>query len=270
MKILTITSAKGGVGKTTVTKALALALLRLTGRPIFAVDLDPQNALALHMGIDPREQRGLARSSLAGDDWSETCFVQRTGVHILPYGALTDEDRITLEEQIHANPKWLIDHLRGLNLPDNALVLVDTPPGPSVYGRQALSVAEWVVVVTLADAASYATLPLMQRMLNTYCNARPDFRNTLFVLNQVDSTRQLSKDVLKVFREEAGEHFVGVIHSDASVPEALASGISVLDHAPESQASHDVIACATTIAREMGVLDVSNMLGAHIKQSITV
>ena len=50
MKILTIASAKGGVGKTTVTENLAMALARQTGRTVLAVDLDPQNALALHLG----------------------------------------------------------------------------------------------------------------------------------------------------------------------------------------------------------------------------
>ena len=265
MKILTITSAKGGVGKTTVTKSLAVALLRLTGRPVLAIDLDPQNALALHMGVEPKELRGLARSSLTGANWSETCFIQRSGVHVLPYGQVTDEDRIELEEQIHDDPHWLTNHIQALELPDDTLVLLDTPPGPSVYGRQALSVADWTVVVTLADAASYATLPLMQRMLNTYCNNRPDFVNALFVLNQVDSARQLSKDLLRVFREEAGDHFVGVIHSDASVPEALAEGTNMLDHAPDCQASHDVMACATTIAQEMGVLSTKKMRDSALR-----
>ena len=251
MKILTIASAKGGVGKTTVTENLAVALARQTGRTVLAVDLDPQNALALHLGLGPQELRGLSRASLAGQDWRGACFERQPGVYVLPFGIVTEEDRAALEAQIAAHPRWLPDHLRALQLPQDALVLLDTPPGPSVYGRQALSIAHWVMVVALADAASYATLPLMQRLVQSYCTPRADFMDTLYLLNQVDSSRQLSKDILRVVREATGQRFAGAIHSDEAVPEALALGMSVLDHGPHSQASHDFLACASFMAAQI-------------------
>ncbi|WP_313079056.1 cellulose biosynthesis protein BcsQ [Pulveribacter sp.] len=254
MKILTIASAKGGVGKTTVTENLAVALARKTGRTVLAVDLDPQNALALHLGLGPQELRGLSRASLAGQDWRGACFEREPGVYVLPFGALTEHDLAALEAQIAARPRWLIEHLEALQLPDNALVLLDTPPGPSMYGRQALSIAHWVLVVMLADAASYATLPLMQRLVQTHCAPRADFADTLYLLNQVNSARQLSQDILRVLRDAVGPRFAGAIHADEGVPEALAMGLSVLDHAPHSQASHDILACAAALAARMGAL----------------
>ncbi len=248
MRLLTVASAKGGVGKTTITENLAVALSRQTGRTVLAVDLDPQNALGLHLGLSPQELRGLSRASLAQQSWQEVCFESQPGLYVLPFGVVTEEDRTKLEAQIAANPRWLIDHLQALQLPSNALVVLDTPPGPSVYGRQALTAAHWVVIVMLADAASYATLPMMQRLVQTYCTPRVDFVDTLYLLNQVDSRRQLSQDILRVLRESVGSHFVGAVHTDEAVPEALALSTSVLDYGPHSQARHDILTCAALVA----------------------
>lgn len=251
MKILTIASAKGGVGKTTVTESLAVALVRQTGRTVLAVDLDPQNALALHLGLDPHELRGLSRASLAGAHWRDACFERQPGLYVLPFGVVTEQDRTQLEARIGAQPGWLASHLASLELPDDAIVLLDTPPGPTVYGQQALAVAHWVVVVMLADAGSYATLPLMQRLVQTYCAPRADFVEALYLLNQVNSARPLSRDILRVLQDAVGPGFLGVIHSDEAVAEALALGTSVLDHGPQSLARHDILKAATALAARM-------------------
>lgn len=251
MNILTIASAKGGVGKTTVTENLAVALARHTGRTVLAVDLDPQNALALHLGLGPQELRGLSRATLLGQHWRDACFERQPGLYVLPFGAVTEHDLAALERLIAAHPRWLIDHLQALQLPGDALILLDTPPGPSIYGRQALGIAQWVAVVMLADAASYATLPLMQRLVQTHCAPRADFVDTFYLLNQVNSARQLSQDILRVLRDAVGPRYAGAIHADEAVPEALALGLSVLDYAAQSQASHDIQACAAFIAERL-------------------
>ncbi|AVP56380.1 cellulose biosynthesis protein BcsQ [Pulveribacter suum] len=251
MKILTIASAKGGVGKTTVTGNLAVVLARQTGRTVLAVDLDPQNALGLHLGLGPQELRGLSRASLSGQSWRDACFERQPGLYVLPFGAVNEHDLTRLESQMAARPHWLLEHLQTLQLPADALVLLDTPPGPSAYGRQALGIAQWVLVVMLADAASYATLPLMQRLVQAHCTPRADFVDTLYLLNQVNSARQLSQDILRVLREAVGPRFAGAIHADEAVPESLALGLSVLDHGAHSQASHDFLACAAFVAAQL-------------------
>ena len=49
MFVIAVVSAKGGVGKTTISANLAAAIA-LTGRPVLVVDLDPQNAMQWHLG----------------------------------------------------------------------------------------------------------------------------------------------------------------------------------------------------------------------------
>ena len=49
MVVISVVSAKGGVGKTTLSACLAMGLA--ASRDVLAVDLDPQNALKLHLGV---------------------------------------------------------------------------------------------------------------------------------------------------------------------------------------------------------------------------
>jgi len=251
MKIIAVVSAKGGVGKTTVTANLATALARQSGKTVVAVDLDPQNALGLHFGIPPRELRGLSRATLASQEWRNACFEQGFGIYVLPYGVVTEDDRMALEAHIDGHPDWLVRHLRSLDLPPDAIALLDTPPGPSVYMRQALGAAQLTIIVMLADAASYATLPLMQRLVQTYCAPRADFGDCLYIVNQVNNARQLSKDITRVMRQNVGDHLAGTIHEDQAVCEALAYDKNTLDYDPSSQATHDFIACAERVAASL-------------------
>ncbi len=149
MKVVAIVSAKGGVGKTTLTANLATALSRSIAAPVLAVDLDPQNALGLHLGMSPHELRGLSRSTLANQPLALACLPCTPTLHVLPYGALDEADRVTLEAAMDQDPHWLARHLASLDLPPDAVVFLDTPPGPSVYLRQALCTADVVVVVVL-------------------------------------------------------------------------------------------------------------------------
>lgn len=61
--VVAVVSPKGGVGKTTVVANLATALLD-GGRPVTVVDLDPQNALRLHLQMSLDESRGIAVQAL--------------------------------------------------------------------------------------------------------------------------------------------------------------------------------------------------------------
>lgn len=251
MKVIAIVSAKGGVGKTTLTANLSTALQREGIATLLVVDMDPQNALGLHFGTDPSLLAGVSRATLAGEGWSSACVQSASGVHVLPYGLVNETDRVAFERHLDAHPDWLASQLESLELPEDAVVLIDTPPGPSVYMQQALSAAQVVVVVSLPDAASYAALALMQRLVNTYCTPRPDFSETLFVLNQADGARQLSKDIMRVMQDNLGERLVGVVHEDQAVREALACDQSVLEYDPQGQAADDLRKCARLLVHRL-------------------
>jgi cellulose biosynthesis protein BcsQ len=117
--------------------------------------------------------------------------------------------------------------------------------------KQALSAANLVMIVTLPDAASYATLPMMESLVKTYCSSRPDFIDHAYVINQIDSSRQLARDVTQVMRSTFGDRIVGLIHQDQSVCEALAFDKSVLDYDTQCQATQDFRECALWVTNRL-------------------
>ncbi|PVX61134.1 cellulose biosynthesis protein BcsQ [Paraburkholderia unamae] len=240
MRVVSVVSAKGGVGKTTVAANLA-AVLAAQGRRVAAVDLDPQNSLRLYFGGALDSVDGLSRAAFTGASWRSAMFEGSDGVAVLPFGALIEEEQHLFERHLDETPHWLAQGLATLRLGEADIVIVDTPPGSSAYTRAALGAAHFAINVVLADAASYAAIPQMQRMIDIYAASRPEFLGEGYVVNQVDQSRQLNKDVLRVLRGMLGPHmFPGVVHDDEGVSESLACNTTVVHYDTMCQAAADL------------------------------
>lgn len=243
MKVVSIVSAKGGVGKTTLTANLA-SVLCSNGRRVIAVDLDPQNSLCLHFGIPADSYDGVARATASGASWRTVMFDSIDGITALPHGALNEDDRRVFETRLDADPCLIRASLDALALDTDDIVMIDTPPGATVYTRAALLAADFVLNVVIADAASYAAIPQMERQIQTYALPRPDFISYGYVINQVDQSRSLTKDVVKVLRDSLADHlFPGVVHLDQGVSESLAYATTVIHYDTYSQAAADLRGC---------------------------
>jgi cellulose synthase operon protein YhjQ len=259
MKIIPLVSYKGGVGKTTLTANLAVHLQAL-GWSVLVIDLDPQNALRLHFGMAADDPRGLAQQILSGSAWQDALMSDQSGVHVLPYGTLSEQERMQYEHLLAEHPEGLGDLLR-TNIPNTYdVVLWDTPPGPSVYMQQVLSIAQRVLVVMYADPGSFATLPAMVSLLAQYCNDRADFLGANYLLNHVDGSKRLNMDVLNVMRRGlAGRLLPHVIHDDMAFTEAFACQRTVDNYDQYSQAAHDVQQVAQWLSQQLKseMVDVS-------------
>ncbi|KIH81808.1 cellulose biosynthesis protein BcsQ [Pseudomonas batumici] len=237
-KVIVVVSAKGGVGRSTLAAALACAIKRAGGRTL-ALDLDPQNALCLHLG-GSEDWPGIAASDSADEDWQPLVRKGFAGSRCLAYGVASGPLRRTVEQRLENDRFWLARHLAHLALDEQDTVVIDTPPGATVYLAQALEIADVVLGVTLADAAAYTSLNQLDRLLAPYLQRESPAQYKV-VINQLDTSRQFSLDLCEVLKKRTGQQLLGVIRQDHFISEALAYDRNPLAHTPSTRGCQDVL-----------------------------
>lgn len=251
MFVIAVVSAKGGVGKTTLSANLGVGIAQ-RGYPVLIVDLDPQNAMQWHLGgLDQNDCKGISaltgsRTRLAGVMHSSPYQV-----NFVPFGHGGEAQRLRFENALERQDDWLYNKLLSANLPDNTVVLLDTPPGPSVYLKQAIRAADYLLVVLLADAASYSTVPEMEELITAY-GSRPSGQvGSAYIINQT-AERQLAQDVLTLIADRLGARMVPyVVQENPEVEEALAHERPLLSYRPENPAAQTIRSIADWIAHRL-------------------
>jgi septum site-determining protein MinD len=146
-RVITITSGKGGVGKTTTTANLGTALA-MQGGKVVVIDADiGLRNLDVVMGLENRivydlvdvvEGRARLRQALIKDKrLPELC--------LLPAAQTRDKDAVSPEQMID-----LTDQLRA----EFDYVLVDSPAGIEGGFRNAISGADQVIIVTTPEVSA--------------------------------------------------------------------------------------------------------------------
>ena len=246
--VVALVSVNGGVGRSTLATALSSGLQRL-GESVVALDLDPQNALRQHFGVDP-ELLGVGRASLLNTRWDTLLQAGFAGCQVIPFGNTGIQQKDNLQGWLTREPKWLAQRLSTLGLSERQIMLIDTPAGDNVYLHQALSVADFVLVVVQPNAACLGTLDQLDAVLAGYLEReRPPQR--LYVINQLDERSAFSLDMVDAFKLRLGDRPLEVVHREPSISEALAFATDPLDNLAASVACDDINdLCRLLIARK--------------------
>lgn len=242
MKLVAIVSSCGGVGRSLLTAGLADVLHR-RGRPVLAVDIDPHNDLALHLGATARPAQGLINVIANDADWRDTALVNSDGVQFVPTGEVGGDLAAACAVWLGARPGWLRRHLDTGALPADAVVLVDTPPLPSPLADHVIGTADRVLAVLGAEPISFAGVGRVEAL-------HPGLAH--YVVNGLEPNRPLQNDIRLLLRRELGARLVPyAVHRDGSVADALARNRALLADAPGSQAAADLQLLASWLLQSL-------------------
>jgi len=254
MPLVAVVSPKGGVGKTTLTASVA-ALFAARGHEVVGLDLDPQNALRVHLGLPVmEEEEGFVTGLADGGSWRGALRGTAYGVSLLPHGAADPHEVLDLTRLLLDRPEALAEPVREMLADPRRIVIADCPPGPSPALSAILPMVDTAVVVLLADGGSATLIPQVAdgRFLGRGTLAARAAERAALVLNQVDLGQPLSAAVLDVAGTIMGARLLGVVARDPGVAEALADRRLPVE-LPGSRAAEDLSLLAGSLLGRLSI-----------------
>jgi len=229
---ITITSGKGGVGKTTVTANLAVALA-LLGRRVTAIDTDiGLRNLDIVLGMENRiiydivdvvEGRCHLYQALIRDK-------HFSGLHLLPASQTRDKTAVTPQDMVA-----ICQELKK----NNDFVLIDSPAGIELGFRNALAGADEVVVVTTPEVAAVRSADRILGLIESI-----DKGSGQLIINRIKPSMVKRGDMLDTFDviEFLAIELLGVVPEDEAILIATNQGIPLAREAktPAGQAFHNI------------------------------
>ncbi len=235
--VLTVANQKGGVGKTTTTVNLAVALAK-AGLRVVAIDADPQGNASTALGIEHPEGTASTYDVLSEEMSLQECLQpspEAETLFVCP--ATIDLSGAELELSSRYQREFILDRAIKAFLATNRgvdLIIIDCPPSLGLLTLNALVAAERVLVPIQAE---YYALEGVSMLMNTIERIRsylnPKLEIGAVLLTMMDARTNLSADVAAEVRR-----YLPHLVLDASIPrtvklsEAPSFGGSIFNHDP--------------------------------------
>jgi chromosome partitioning protein len=146
-RVVGMVNQKGGVGKTTTTINLGAALAEV-GQKVLLVDFDPQGALSVGLGIDPRPLEAtiyellMEESDVVIEDVLLTTTVE--GMDLLPSNIFLSGAEIRLVNEVAR--EYALQRVLEPLIPHYDIVLIDCQPSLGLLTVNALTCADSVII----------------------------------------------------------------------------------------------------------------------------
>ena len=192
-RVLTVTSNKGGVGKTTAATNLAVYLRALReDLPILLLGLDEQPMIDRMFAIGPRAPAATVAAALREGSFTSAVRLGQYGVHYVPSSPRISELKLELTDLFHLHKALLRTRWHGL-------VIIDTKSDFEILTRNAI-VASDLSVVVVKDQASLHEARRVFELLDQ-CGRGLDRGRVLFSL----------MDLRIKYREEATQDILALL-----------------------------------------------------------
>lgn len=234
-RVITITSGKGGVGKTSLVTNLGVALGKL-GKRVIMIDLDIQMAnLALMVGM---EGRPITIQDILVDEANvvDGLYDLQSNVKVLPAKLSTDKI-----ERIPPNKLGgVLEKIKERLSPD--FILLDTAPGMGDEVIIPLKNSTETIIVTMPETISVADSMKMVMLAER--------RLTMEVTGAVVNMTKGLKEEMKPgeIQKTLGTDIIGVIPEDPDMRRSSMSGVPVMQSVPDAPSSIAIMNIAAKLA----------------------
>ncbi|MEI6255080.1 MAG: AAA family ATPase [Planctomycetota bacterium] len=277
MRSIAVANQKGGVGKTTTSVNLAVALAR-AGRRVCLVDLDPQAHATLHAGVMPGSYSTSAYDVLVSGQPLATAIVPAgKNLCVVPSHidlsavemalAARSGRELILRQRIEADPRCTPGAFAADGAEPFDYMVIDCPPSLGLLSLNAMAAVDEVL---LPLQPHFLALHGLSKLLETIElvaeHVNPRLRLLGVVLCMYEAGTRLAgevgRDVQAFFGSAEQRHpawgsaqvFQTKVRRNIRLAEAPSFGQSIFDYAPDSYGAADYAALAAEIDQAAAVV----------------
>ena len=248
-EVIAIANQKGGVGKTTTTFNLEVALAH-AGKRILLVDSDPQGDLTTYIGIHDPDNIPVTLSTLMGRsikdediNSKEAILKHDEGIDLIPSNLELSSMEVSLVNAM--SREFTLRNCLSDIKDKYDYVLIDCMPSLGMITINALACADKVIIPVQSE---FLAAKGMSHLLNTVLKVRKQINPNLKVggilLTMVDGRTNLSKDIANELRSTYGTVFKlydNQIPRGVKAAESSRMGESVLSYDSSSKVAQSYI-----------------------------
>jgi chromosome partitioning protein len=251
--IITVANQKGGVGKTTTTMNLGVALAK-AGQRVLLVDGDPQGNLTSYLGVTPGEPPYETLHTL-DEIYLSKRPMDSEGRHLFITPTKSGVDLIASDKALSGVEYYLftrtdrevvLARFFGIIRHDYDFIFIDTPPSLNLLTLNALCASNHVLIPVQPEFFSLEGIVKIREAINDVKMRWNPKLSIIGVLpTQTSNRRKLTVEVLKTLKSELGGNlFEASIHDNVSIAESSGHAISVLDYDRTSRGAQDYLAAS--------------------------
>lgn len=248
-EVIAIANQKGGVGKTTTTFDLGVALAH-AGKRILLVDSDPQGDLTTYMGIHdpdniPVTLSTLMERSIKDEDINskEAILKHDEGIDLIPSNLELSSMEVSLVNAM--SREFTLRNCLSDIKDKYDYVLIDCMPSLGMITINALACADKVIIPVQSEfLAEKGMSHLMNTVLKVRKQINPNLKVGGILLTMVDGRTNLSKDIANELRSTYGTVFKlydNQIPRGVKAAESSRMGESVLSYDSSSKVAQSYI-----------------------------
>ncbi len=246
MKVISVSSFKGGTAKTSTSLHIGSALSLFHNKRTLLIDFDAQANLTTGLGFDPDEQDSMA-PVLQGEKAIQEVILKTCipNMDIIP--ADTWLERVEVSGSLAAD-RYSHERLKEIlrDLPYD-VVLIDTPPSLCWLTESSLIAANYSLVCATPEFYSVKGLQRLSLFINNI-SERHGTKVLGVALSFWNRRGKSNEAFLKVIEQTfPGKLLQAKIRRDIAVSEATIYGKPIFETAPSARASSDYIALTAEI-----------------------